>query len=772
MRYDFCKHVRLVREKYVLANGLMKELMILALLAFCIAGCAHPREVPANLLLITMDTTRADHLGCYGYSKPITPNLDRLAKRGVLFRNAMAHVPLTRPSHATILTGIYPQHLDLWSNGPYRLDPKFSTIAQQLPEMKSGAIVSSFVLASSFGLNHGFSYYDDSCSQSKGKSPEKNAGEALQAAVKWLDRISTRPFFLWVHFYDPHFPYEPPESFRQRFGDYDGEIAYMDESIGTLLKMLESKGILNKTLIVAVGDHGEGLGDHGEPTHGYYIYDSTMHVPLVMAGPGVPENKQFTGVVGLTDIAPTILDAFKRSIPQVDGRSLWNQLIDNRLLSRPAILENRTIYYQFGWARLVGLRTEDFLWVRSPIAEFYNISSDPAEHNNLAESEESRCAEMQKVAASIIPTDEKRKEGGALTPEEEEKLESLGYISASEEKEPPVDKAPDAKKFSSIVPAIESLIHKEEEGDLANAGSELKQILAVDPTNRFALGLQGKYLLESGNASAAVAELEKLRDASTNHPETMALLGQAYEKTGQTEKALQCYSEAAKPPWVYWPSLLSLARLSMQYPDFMPRTSVLQRLSSLTAESYEEYLGLAQAYAILGEWPQAEINFRSAYQRNHGSLEALVGLLQMLLKDGKAEEALSLADQVQPAVPETLLISANALISLGRKEDACSNYRKCLDLKPGNANVLSRLGFGLEQCGDTELATRAYRAALNSDPHQPQALFSLGRILAQERQWKEATADLQLFLKTAPSTLADQKLAAQKILAMIHEQKL
>jgi arylsulfatase A-like enzyme len=289
-------------------------LICLLLILFPFVGCnkkAQNQITKRNVLLITLDTTRADRLGCYGYTSAQTPNLDALAQAGTRFNNAITHVPLTRPSHASILTGTLPYHHGIWNNGPFRLEPKSVTLAESFKGAgyKTGAIISSHVLAPSFGFAQGFDFFDDRLQEFPGSDPEKVAADVAALANRWLGQEIQPPFFLWLHFYDPHFPFTPPEPYRSRFANspYDGEIAYMDDSIGKIINKLKTLDWMKDTLIVAVGDHGEGLGEHQEPTHGYLIYDSTMRVPLIMSGPGVPQNKIIDSQVSISDLDPTIL---------------------------------------------------------------------------------------------------------------------------------------------------------------------------------------------------------------------------------------------------------------------------------------------------------------------------------------------------------------------------------------------------------------------------------------------------------------------------------
>src|SRR5512139_1322212 len=284
-----------------------------------------------NVLLITIDTLRADRLGCYGDRDAATPVLDALAARGVRFPDAVAHVPLTLPSHATILTGVTPLKHGVRDNAGFVLGSTLRTLAEQFRAggYETAAFVSGFPVHHRFGLARGFETYDDRFPQ--GGDParppyvERRADQTIAAVTAWLARRSAedrRPFFIWLHLFDPHAPYDPPEPYRSRFSarPYDGEVAFADAQIGVLLGRLQQVGQRGQTLVLATSDHGEGLGEHGEPTHGLFIYDSTIRVPLILAGPGVPSGRVVASLARGIDLAPTLLDlAHVAALPEAEG---------------------------------------------------------------------------------------------------------------------------------------------------------------------------------------------------------------------------------------------------------------------------------------------------------------------------------------------------------------------------------------------------------------------------------------------------------------------
>ena len=269
-----------------------------------------------NVLLVTLDTTRADRVGCYGYKKAKTPNLDFLAANGVMFSDAYCQVPLTLPSHCSLLTGTYPLYNQVHNNGFYYLDHSHLTLAEVLREegFKTAAFVSSFTVDSRFGIDQGFDSYDDTFDADeilKNFRSEKRAEKVFTSFSHWLDRNFDQKFFCWVHFFDPHVPYDPPSPFKEEFPErpYDGEIAYMDYYIGRIVDKLKTKNIFDKTFIILAGDHGEAFGEKDEIDHGYFIYDATLRIPLILHFPKrLPSNKVVESRARLIDIAPTVLE--------------------------------------------------------------------------------------------------------------------------------------------------------------------------------------------------------------------------------------------------------------------------------------------------------------------------------------------------------------------------------------------------------------------------------------------------------------------------------
>src|SRR5271154_1421337 len=364
------------------------------------SGTTRPDPSHPNVILITIDTLRADHVGCYGAQNVKTPTLDALAHDGVVFERAISQVPLTWPSHAVILTGTYPFQNGVQDFTGQPLAPQFRSVAQayQKAGYATGAVVSAFVLDRSWGLARGFDFYDDAFSA---EAFEKNdvglvqrpAGESVAHAVAWLKKSPRRPFFLWLHLYDPHSPYDSPEPYRSEYRShpYDGAIAYADHELGNLISWLKQNHLYDSALIVALSDHGESLGEHGEDEHGFFVYNATVHVPLIVKPPaesGIASGRR-REPVETTAVAPTLLQVSGLKNKTRSADPIYKQFQSDALLGNhqgssetrkdPAYSETFYPFSSFGWSPLHALESERFHFIQAPNPELYDLATDPGE---------------------------------------------------------------------------------------------------------------------------------------------------------------------------------------------------------------------------------------------------------------------------------------------------------------------------------------------------------------------------------------------------------
>lgn len=390
------------------------------------------RVPPHGVLLVTIDTLRADRLGAYGYTLARTPVLDALAARGVRFADATAHAPLTHPSHAAIMTGRYPGAFGIRLNGMTPLPPDAHTLAERFRDagFSTGAIVASVILDEAYGIGQGFQSYDDRISVPSGdvalSTLQRRAGEVTDRALAWL-KGRRGPWFLWVHYYDPHLPYTAPPATSSSAGGYDAEVAYVDVQLGRLLAAIDGAS----TLVTVTSDHGEGLGDHGEPDHGYFLYDSVLHVPLIMAGPGV-KARVVAEQVRSIDVAPTLADFVgKLEGWQVDGESL-RALMDgaSRANVPPSYAESWYPKLHFGWSELRSLRVGEWKHVAAPRPELYDLRGDRRELKNVVAARGAVAgrmgADLQRIASRFAATPSPA--AAQLDPAAAARLRALGYV--------------------------------------------------------------------------------------------------------------------------------------------------------------------------------------------------------------------------------------------------------------------------------------------------------------------------------------------------------
>jgi len=472
-------------------------------------------------VLITLDTTRADHLGCYGHSGGATPQLDALAVRGVRFSHAYTPVPMTLPAHATILTGLYPPGHRVRTNGEFRLAGEYRTAAEILGERgyQTAAFVASFVLDARFGLKQGFETYDFTAERAPSSNseghPERSARSVTEAALRWLRaRASDRPFFLWVHYFDPHAPYTPPAEYASRFpGDpYLAEIAAVDAEIGRLLRGLEEVGKASRSLVVAVGDHGESRGEHDELFHAATIYQGAVRVPFIVSAPGAVAQGAIVDdtTVSLVDVLPTVLDLLGMTEPDAaaaaDGRSLCEPSAGPE---RMVYLETMDTYLTRGWAPLFGAcRVADKL-IRAPRPEYFDLGADPKEQNNLlagtadlplAARELDRFLDQrlagtpnpQEVADAALPMDDETRAN----------LEALGYLT-DDQPQTTISEAPDPKDMLPLMHLLREARQALAEGRVDQAESDLRALLAKSPRDRAAITMLGQLHLARGRYAEA-----------------------------------------------------------------------------------------------------------------------------------------------------------------------------------------------------------------------------------------------------------------------------
>ena len=525
----------------------MKRALVL-LLAFSFFGChraelSAPAAKPNDIILITIDTLRADSVGFAGNTKVNTPFLDRIASEGIVFENAHAHNVVTLPSHTNILTGLYPYQHGVRDNAGFKLDPKHETVATMLRRdgFTTGAFVGAFPLDSRFGLNQGFDVYDDN--YGKGEATldfviqERKATAVLDSATRWWKSNEGKKRFMWVHLYDPHAPYSPPEPFATQYAStpYLGEIAYVDDSLGKAIAPLLGPN----TLLIITADHGEALGDHGELTHGLFAYESTLHIPLVVWEQGLKHRVE-RAYVRHIDIVPTILAAVGIPKPQpLLGESLFD--VHG---SRDGYFESLSASINRGWAPLTGVIHSEEKYIDLPITELYDLPHDPKEIRNLAADRRRDVEQARQVLATFhasVETSNRK-----VSPEEAAQLRSLGYVSGSGLPGKTYTAADDPKNLVAIDQKLHDVIAAYEHHDLQRAVAIGREVVAARPDMAAGYDLLAFALQQNEQIPEAIAALRRSIALGGETQSSKVQLGLLLTETGRSAEALQVLAPMSK----------------------------------------------------------------------------------------------------------------------------------------------------------------------------------------------------------------------------------
>lgn len=508
-------------------------------------------EKRLNLLLITLDTTRADHLGCYGYPEALTPTIDELAKRGVLFEHAYTTVPLTLPAHASIHTALYPFEHGVLTNNHHGLPDKIPTLAETLFSRgyATGAFIASFVLNRRFGMDRGFQTYDDEVDEPPTfEAPGENirsADQIVDRAIAWLTAQNDKPFFCWLHLFDPHAKYlEHRETFGDKFQSrpYDAEIAFVDVQLKRLIDFLDARRLTERTMVVIVGDHGEGLKEHRERWHGYMLYNSTLRVPLIISLPSkIKRHQSVTEVVSLIDIAPTVLDCL--DVPcfgPISGQSLKPALLGEILPSRACYGVAKEVLLEEGWSPLSCLITADWKYIQTSKPELYDLRNDPGETLNLAESEMARSREMRQqltdLEASGVRYEQQRVE---LSERERRNLAGLGYLTGRRSTDEHGKERPDLKDMLDQFDAFQEVYELCTSGKPESAIVPLYQLINVAPRYLAPRLLLAQLLESQQKLEEAESQYLAILDIDPDNLETHTNLGDLLASQKQYEAALK-----------------------------------------------------------------------------------------------------------------------------------------------------------------------------------------------------------------------------------------
>ena len=666
-----------------------------------LGGCRQTKPRRPNILIITVDTLRADRLGCYGYPAGLTPNVDALAKESIVFERAIAQVPLTWPSHAAIFTGTYPFHNGVQDFTGQPLSRSFRTLAESFKAngYTTSAIVSSFVLDRSWGLARGFDSYDDAFAGEQFLHKdlglvERRAEESVNHTIRWLEAHPNEPFFLWLHLYDPHSPYDPPEPFRSRFvkQPYEGEIAYADSQLGRLWAWLKQApdNLYDDTLIVFLSDHGESLGEHGEKEHGFFVYDSTVRVPLIVKPPRAAKLRAQRVAVAVesVQVGPTVLemagveDPIQKQFQAGSLLSLMNGKPHGPM--RPAYSESFYPANSFGWSPLRSVETALYQYIEAPRQELYNLENDPKEKDNVigkngSVSQRMRSELNQLLARYPAPTtspDAGNRSGRGT--DVLEKLRTLGYVAY---------KAPAAPTTK-----------------LADPKDKLPVFQDV---------LRATDLVEAGHFAAARSLLASLEQREAELYLIPFLLGEASSREARWKEAEKNFARAAELNPGFDQATMGLARALGFQGKTREARDLINTLLAANPGNFRAWFLLAQIQAkdepkssleALDKVLSIQPNFAPAY-RDRGLL---------LVREGSYRSA---AEDLERAVESGMRdrLTYNFLgicySRINRLEDAVENYRRAISADPNYAEAHLNLGFAYERMNEPDLSKKEYAEA-------------------------------------------------------------
>ncbi len=672
-----------------------------------------PPDNNLNLILIIIDTLRADHLGCYGYDNVETPAIDDLAGKGFLFSNAYCQVPITFPSHVSIFTSTYPFYHGAKDNGRYIIDDGFITLAELIKQndYSTAAFIGAYPLDSRFGLHQGFELYDDFINRRNQEAKrlvfaERKAADVLEPALTWLREKHQQKFFLWLHFFDPHNPYSPPEPFRSKYRNYpyDGEIAYVDSIIKNLFIEMERLKIDRNTVIVLTSDHGEGLGEHEEDTHGLLLYNSTLHIPLIIKVPQFSAMPTvIPNLVRSIDIMPTILDLLKIKKPdkQIQGNSLLPLMLHKEQMNKTAFSYFETYYPQlnYNWSALRGIMSLEWKLILGPESELYHLKDDPLELINVYHNEHDKVIELKKVIDMTISENISPVRPGAhqiqLNEETRKKLKSLGYMASS----------------------------SENKGRNINPRDMMGLLKMID---------RAASLYRSSDYHEAINAFNKILIKDTDNIESLVYLGSCYQEINNLEKGIDIFSHAL----------------------------------TIDAKNSSIVYKLSRCYFLKGDFDKAEDGFKKVIELERNNNLAMFHLGLIAHFRGNIQEALEWFQrglEIDERDVDCRNNLANCLLEMNRLKEAIEEFKKVIQLDSSYGDAYNGLGIVYYQLDNTTQAIKWLKEAAKYLPQEAEIYFNLATILESDRKYDEALRNYQKFLQLAKSTNMQKAIEAAKI---------
>jgi arylsulfatase A-like enzyme/Flp pilus assembly protein TadD len=659
-----------------------------------------------NVVLITLDTTRADRIGAYGFTGIETPNLDRLAREGVLFENATAAAPLTLPAHSSLFTAKLPPQHGVRDNGGFFLDPRQTTLAEMLKARghRTGAFVGAYVLDSKWGLNKGFDTYFDDFDLSRYTAISLGAiqrpgNEVVDHGLQWLEQVGDARFFAWMHLYDPHTPYDPPEPFKTRYRDrpYLGEIAFADAQIGRVLSYLEARHLLDTTIVVVTGDHGESLSEHGEATHGFFVYESTVHVPLIVRAPfsEMLGGRRVRDVVRSVDIMPTVLELLGIGAPRdIEGVSVAAMMTGAvKEMGLESYSEALYPLHHFGWSDLRAMRTGRFKLIAAPRPELYDLQDDPAEQRDLFTQREALGQRMldrlRERERRFGPSTGSHAQAVDIDPDARARLAALGYVGT----------------FVAV-------------GAVDEARSGL-----ADPKDKVGVFNKITHARDISKDNSAfdevVATLEQVVQEDPKVIDAWFMLGNVHVKSGRTRQAIEYFKRALALKPDDEMAVVNLANAYRQIGRDDEALVGFRRFLELDAKNSQVRYATAEILLDRGELDEAEQQLRQALalEPKLAAARNALGVVALRRGDlGGAEREIRAAIAQKPDVRLAHYNLALLAEEQGDFRRAIAEYTREIELHTNSYKAAFNLGRLYERMGDRRAQIEAYRKAIEANP--------------------------------------------------------
>lgn len=739
------------------------RLAIRAAFAICIAlvlgvisGCEGDKDGKSklagkasgyNVLFVTLDTTRADHIGCYGYKGAETPTLDAVAARGVLFENAFSNVPLTLPAHVSMLTGRYPREHGLRDNGLNALSEKFPTLATLFKQhgYSTGAFVASFVLDKRFGLQRGFDTYNDDMGEVSYETQplewQIEGNTITDRALSWLNSVKGKPFFGWVHYYDAHDPHMAPAGFaKEGRKPYDSELAYIDAQIKRLTDWLAANGLSERTLIVVAGDHGESFGEHGEFGHTTFLFETNLHIPLIFTAPKlIPSGKRVGALVGQVDVFPTTLELFGwEAPPKLNSRSLVAALGGESMDDEEVYSESLYALLAFNWSEQRSLTTRDWKYISSAKPQLYDRKNDPQEMNNLISEKAAVALRLEKALRKqydgVIPG---KAEAAKMDEKSRQKMQSLGYAGGNSNAleveqfrtEGLADPRDNMQLLTQFQEAMEMLKRAKKPDEIREVLPRLEHIVEQSPNSAYFRKTAGGAYLQVNDYERALEHLQKAQKMNSTDASTFADAARALRGLGKMEEAEKHFKLAF----------------------------ALQDSNAAAHSQYGDML------ASLNRLDEAEAEFRKAISVFPTFASAHVGLGNILRRKGRLAEAVQAVQEAKRLKGDLATADVEMGVILTKQErmdDALREFREGARKSPENGDAWLNLGQALIVKKDFHGAEEALRKAMEISGFEADASFALAVVMKERSNKVEMAKLLEKAIELKPTlTIAVEELA-------------